>query len=239
MPLRHGGRSLLLAAVLIAGRCAASEAWVETNSARVRAAFGEHCEPLVLQAIAHGQREIDVAVFSFARKRIAQALIDAARRGVRVRLKLDALQADFEYTGTLIERMRRAGIGVRLVQMPADRHMHHKFAVIDRRIVITGSFNWTRTASEENWENVVAIRSKRIAAGFRAEWRKVKDRSEEDLQAKAAGNGNGANRSSNTTVLRVPTQAQRAADRDSGGSCPRRRRPAPSGPHRARSRPRE
>jgi mitochondrial cardiolipin hydrolase len=34
-------------------------------------------------------------------------------------------------------------------------HMHHKFAVFDGRRLMTGSFNWTCSASEQNEENLL------------------------------------------------------------------------------------
>lgn len=33
--------------------------------------------------------------------------------------------------------------------------MHHKFAIVDRRVLINGSFNWTQQAVFGNWENVI------------------------------------------------------------------------------------
>ena len=41
--------------------------------------------------------------------------------------------------------------------------MHHKFFVIDSRIVVTGSYNWTSGAATRNMENVVVLDS-RVAA---------------------------------------------------------------------------
>ena len=44
--------------------------------------------------------------------------------------------------GSDIGKLRQAGIATKLDH--AKTHMHHKFCIIDRRLLLTGSFNWTR-----------------------------------------------------------------------------------------------
>ena len=45
-------------------------------------------------------------------------------------------------------------------------HMHHKFAVFDRKTLLNGSFNWTRGASEMNSENVMVLDDARLIGQF-------------------------------------------------------------------------
>jgi phosphatidylserine/phosphatidylglycerophosphate/cardiolipin synthase-like enzyme len=88
--------------------------------------------------------------------------VDAHRRGLRVRVVSDddkALDA-----GSDLERLRDAGIPVRLDRVPA--HMHHKFAVFDRLRLLTGSYNWTRSAAEVNHENVLVSVDPRLVQPF-------------------------------------------------------------------------
>jgi len=49
--------------------------------------------------------------------------------------------------------LRNAGIPVRVDL--SECYMHHKFAVFDRAVLLSGSYNWTRTAAERNSENVL------------------------------------------------------------------------------------
>jgi phosphatidylserine/phosphatidylglycerophosphate/cardiolipin synthase-like enzyme len=44
--------------------------------------------------------------------------------------------------------------------------MHHKFAIVDNTVVVTGSYNWTRSAALYNHENIVVTSAKPIVAGF-------------------------------------------------------------------------
>ena len=52
-------------------------------------------------------------------------------------------------------------------------NMHHKFAIIDNLVVITGSFNWTTMAAYYNEENVVALGDKSIVKQYNAEFNQL------------------------------------------------------------------
>jgi phosphatidylserine/phosphatidylglycerophosphate/cardiolipin synthase-like enzyme len=55
--------------------------------------------------------------------------------------------------GSDIYKMHQAGVPIRTDETP--NHMHHKFAIVDDSILITGSYNWTRSAERYNHENVL------------------------------------------------------------------------------------
>ena len=77
-----------------------------------------------------------------------------------------SLQANTQ--GSDIAQLRAAGIAV---EMDSDQyHMHHKFAVIDGRIVLNGSFNWTRQAVLYNQENVVISDNPVLVSARRTGW---------------------------------------------------------------------
>lgn len=94
---------------------------------------------------------LDACVFTIADDRLTGELLDAHARGVRVRIISDDDKRHDD--GSDIHRLCDAGIEVRV-----DRtrfHMHHKFALFDGGTIANGSFNWTRTASTSNFENLV------------------------------------------------------------------------------------
>lgn len=138
------------------------------------AAFNNDCEKLLLDNIKRARKSIYGAIYTFTNKDIAEALIDRAGKKVEIHLKIDKEQAKFSYTKVLIRKMREAGIKILLIASPEDVRMHHKFAVIDDKIVLTGSFNWTRKASNENNENLVRIKSEGLAGEFLKAWHQIK-----------------------------------------------------------------
>ncbi len=100
------------------------------------------------------RRQVLVQAFSFTHHGIAQALIDAHRRGVEVRVIADREQSEKVERGQL-SRLAVAGVPVWL---DSEHHSaHNKIIVIDGISVITGSFNFTRAAQFHNAENVVFL----------------------------------------------------------------------------------
>jgi len=127
-----------------------------------------------IQALGKGDR-LDIAMFSLTDDDIRDEIIKAHDRGVRVRIYLEkqnACGSGADTTGYLA-----VGIPVRVDNQSG--YMHHKFAVMGAEIVITGSYNWTASADERNWENLLVIQSSEIAADYEANfevmWEKDND----------------------------------------------------------------
>jgi len=143
-----------------------------TTAGPIRCAFspGEDGRGLIQQEIRDAKSSLDICVFTITDDRITDRVIDAHRQGITVRIITDNdKQHD---TGSDIARLRGAGIEVR--QDPDDDHMHHKFAVIDRKRLITGSYNWTRGATY-NHENVLVLSDKDTLARFGKEFDRLWD----------------------------------------------------------------
>ncbi len=101
------------------------------------------------EAFAGAERRIDAAVYKFSLSTIFRALEEALDRGVAVRLVVDKRLIDREtdgFVGKLAEK--KAGVTVR--KWIGDK-LHAKFVIIDDRQVLSGSYNWTKSA-EKNTE---------------------------------------------------------------------------------------
>jgi len=109
-------------------------------------------------------------MFHFTSERLARALAARARDGLRVRVLLDASQADPAF----VRRLRDDGLDVRLAApAPEGARFHHKFAVLDDVAVITGSYNWTYRADAVGRENLVILRDAPSAGKFHAEFERL------------------------------------------------------------------
>src|SRR4051794_9371727 len=109
------------------------------------------CTDAIVAELKQARREILVQAYSFTSKPIAQALIDAKARGVRVDILLDRSNEAEAYTelGHFLQQ------GLTPLVDAHHAIAHNKIIIIDRRTLITGSFNFTHQAEHENAENVV------------------------------------------------------------------------------------
>lgn len=128
-----------------------------------------NCASIIISLIDSAQQSVLVAVYSFTSDSLASALIRAHQRGVEVRAVIEMEQANVR--GSEYERLRSAGVAVRL-DGNSDL-MHHKFMVVDGRVVVTGSYNWSAAAEDRNDENIVVIYGEEIAALYSREFERV------------------------------------------------------------------
>jgi len=119
--------------------------------------------------IRSAKRRIQVAVFSFRDRDIARELAAAARRGIVVELITEFKQAS--KTGA-DETVARAGAKVIVAANRNAIHsaMHHKYAIFDGEIVVTGACNWTYTAFHKSDEDLLIVRDKTLAQSYGADF---------------------------------------------------------------------
>lgn len=113
------------------------------------------CEQMIVSSMDAATKTIDAAVYSFNNPALAQALLRAKKRGVKVRLLLDRTQASGRTNTEILKQLLAAGIDTKV----HSKHKieHNKFGIFDQKKVTTGSFNWTKPAQISNSENCVKI----------------------------------------------------------------------------------
>jgi phosphatidylserine/phosphatidylglycerophosphate/cardiolipin synthase-like enzyme len=121
----------------------------------------------LLKQIEAARSTILVQAYSFTSSSIAEALLAAHRRGVRVEVILDSEKVADEKR-SMADFLARAGVSVRLDAQHGTAH--NKVMILDRQVVITGSYNFTRHSEEDNAENLLIIRNKAIADRYAANW---------------------------------------------------------------------
>jgi phospholipase D len=132
------------------------------------------CGSLIAQEISKAKKTIFVQAYGFTSKPIIYQLKEAKNRGVKVSIILDG--GHLSKNKPIYQELKDAGIEVSSDKMSGIAH--NKVMIIDKHKVITGSFNFTKSADTRNAENVVLIDDANIAKQYLVNWksRKLKSR---------------------------------------------------------------
>jgi phosphatidylserine/phosphatidylglycerophosphate/cardiolipin synthase-like enzyme len=159
---------LTLALVLLFAGCESyPDAPTRPASSQVYFSPRGGCTEAVVSALNRATNSIIVQAYSFTSAPIAKALVDANHRRVQVAVILDKSQRSEKYSSA--DFLEHAG-----VQTFIDaRHAiaHNKVMVIDGTTVLTGSFNFTKAAEENNAENLLVIVDPALASKYTANWK--------------------------------------------------------------------
>jgi mitochondrial cardiolipin hydrolase len=119
------------------------------------------------------QSSIVAALYRLNSQRLGRALWGAGERGVSIRLVLD--RTKYEETEVTREIVANSRFAFRLTHGRKGRasKMHHKFALVDEAIVLTGSYNWTNESEEDNHENLLILREPAVVEIYRAEFERL------------------------------------------------------------------
>lgn len=124
------------------------------------------CGSLIAQEIVKAKKSIFVQAYGLTSNGIIYQLRAAHARGVKVRVLLDG--GNLSNNDSIYRELKNYGIDVGIDKMPGIAH--NKVMIIDKRKIITGSFNFTTAADTRNAENVVLIDDADIAAKYLDNW---------------------------------------------------------------------
>jgi len=150
---------------------------------------------LITKTLGQATHSVDMALFVFSEQPISDHLMGLAQRGVSIKALIDSSFAYQNYS----EGLDMLGLSlpdyrckfeadnlpwanpistVGLSDLPPGDKLHHKFAVIDHRIVIVGSQNWSKAANHTNDENLLVIHNPTVAAHFEREFERLYEQAE-------------------------------------------------------------
>ncbi|WP_051275936.1 phospholipase D family protein [Desulfovirgula thermocuniculi] len=117
---------------------------------------GQDPAPVLCELYGKANQTLDVAIYGLTHPEIVKAIVDAHKRGVKVRVITDREQAESTVQKHAISTLLLAGIPVK--ENTHSGLMHLKMSIIDGAIATTGSYNYTKSASEKNDEMLVVIK---------------------------------------------------------------------------------
>lgn len=145
---------------------------------------------LISRALKTAKTSIDLALFVFSDQKLVDTMKPLAQKGVQVRALVDSgfIYRDYsealDLMGVALPRDSceyedgnapwNPGLEtVGVPQLVEGDVLHHKFGVVDQRLVITGSQNWSDAANATNDETVLVIDNPTVAAHFHREFERL------------------------------------------------------------------
>ena len=145
--------------------------------------------------LSKAHKSIDMALFVFTAQQLADALEQRVNAGLQIRLIADPSFASRSFSEVLDllgvalpdrncklesknQPFKKGLKSVGTPRLARGDKLHHKFAVIDNKKVITGSFNWSPSAAHTNDETLLVIHSPQLAEHFTREMDRLWDTAE-------------------------------------------------------------
>ncbi len=143
-----------------------------TYPCSVEPVFSPNAEPEVLSFISSASGTLDVEMYVFTYDKVAEALANASRRGVKVRVILEKRLGDNSANQRNFDYLRANGVDVRWASF-SYKLTHSKFLVADRKRVLVGSINFSNSALNSNREAAVIFECPSVedfVRAFETDW---------------------------------------------------------------------
>lgn len=132
---------------------------------------GDDCENAIVSCIRNARHSVKICVFTISENVISEEIIAAKKRGVSVTIITDNDKINDK--GSDIRWLATEGIRIKIDE--ASSHMHHKFCLIDKKTLLTGSYNWTKSAADRNQENLLVTQDPKMVKAYLSEFEKLWD----------------------------------------------------------------
>lgn len=129
---------------------------------------GENLKEGILKEMESTTSALDLAIHEITSLDMAQALVKAKQRGVKVRVIADSKQANMKTSK--ITYLIQQGIPVKVLGGKEKGVMNHRFAILDGKRVLTGSFDWSEASLKWHYENMLILHESEGVAAYQKEF---------------------------------------------------------------------
>ncbi|MDR3593778.1 phospholipase D-like domain-containing protein [Clostridium sp.] len=128
-------------------------------------------DKILIKEINSALKNLDIAIYSITKENIVNAIIDAKKRGVDVKVITDKQEAHTKAQKAMLDKLKVNNIPVKI-----NSHtglMHLKLSVIDDKTALAGSYNYTLNATKVNDENLIIMRMPNIVNNYSTEFNTI------------------------------------------------------------------
>lgn len=132
----------------------------------------DHSVPLLrlVEHILSAKVSIDLCLYMLTQHKLGKAVIQKLKK-TNIRVRFIVNESSSKLKDSFVGELQKNGAFVRMKK--SDYLMHHKFAIIDGKKLISGSFNWTMQAAMGNYENVIITSNPFLVQSFVDEFEKL------------------------------------------------------------------
>jgi phosphatidylserine/phosphatidylglycerophosphate/cardiolipin synthase-like enzyme len=164
-------KKIILITILLIPTICSANTFASDSSYQVCFTPSQNCTAQIVKAIKNAQKTILVQAYSFTSRPIIRALVKEKYQGINIKILLDkSLITDADQYYSPIPYFQKHNIWMRIDYLPDIAH--NKVIIIDNNTLITGSFNFTKSAQKYNAENVLIIHDKRLVQKYTDNWYK-------------------------------------------------------------------
>lgn len=156
---------------------AASCAVLQDNSKLLTPCFNPPggCDDSVASEIENAESEVLIQAATLTSKAVADAIVKAKEAGLNVEILLDRSSAHTQGSASYFSQLK----GIPTFIDARHAVVHSNAVIIDGDTVITGGFSLTNETGDRTAEDLVVIRSRRLAESYRENWKQHREHSEE------------------------------------------------------------
>ncbi len=140
----------------------------------------EPCDVKLAKFVMSAEKSLDIAIYDLNLAPMTNHFLDAAKKGLKVRVLVDRRQAMTEKS--LVPKLVASGADVRLGKQRGI--MHNKFVIVDGKMIETGSFNFTNGAAFSNNENQLYLADPAIVKRYRDRFEELWERADSSSKLK-------------------------------------------------------
>lgn len=128
--------------------------------------YGENQRDIVIESLLSAKSSVMIAVAWINFKEYRDTLLSILNKDIEIRVVVNNDVKNSRYKD-IIESLCQKGMQFKMLRpQKTSRYMHHKFCVIDCSMILTGSFNWTKNANDNNFEDLTVSHQEAIVMGY-------------------------------------------------------------------------
>lgn len=135
----------------------------------IRASF-HNIQATIIENIQNANEDVRIAIAWFTNKEIHGELIERIDKGVKC---IILVSDDILNKRLNLQSLEKHGGEIKIIPTAETKFLHEKFAIFDNKILITGSYNYTKKAEYANYESVIITDDSKLIQQYNIRFKNI------------------------------------------------------------------